>query len=93
MKHHLISRAFLSLSCLALPVWAQTAATSPSPLDSAVLQLQGTVVLPAQQSEVVSMPLAGVVQAVLVSPMNVVKAGQPVARMIDSARMSAIRLL
>ncbi len=87
MKHHLISRALLSLSCLGLPVWAQTApapaAPSPSPLDSAVVQLQGTVVLPAQQSEVVSMPLAGVVQAVLVSPMSVVKAGQPVARILS----------
>jgi multidrug efflux pump subunit AcrA (membrane-fusion protein) len=44
---------------------------------------QGTVVLPAQQSEVVSMPLAGVVQAVLVSPMSTVKAGQPVARILS----------
>lgn len=85
MKHHLISRALLSLSCLGMPVWAQTApaAASPSPLDIAVMQLQGTVVLPAQQSEVVSMPLAGVVQAVLVSPMSVVKAGQPVARILS----------
>jgi cobalt-zinc-cadmium efflux system membrane fusion protein len=71
-------------------VWAQTTApaqpvTAPavSPLDSAVVQLQGTVVLPAQQSEVVSMPLAGVVQAVLVSPMSAVKAGQPVARILS----------
>jgi multidrug efflux pump subunit AcrA (membrane-fusion protein) len=44
---------------------------------------QGTVVLPAQQSEVVSMPLAGVVQAVLVSPMSTVKAGQAVARILS----------
>ena len=90
MKHHLISCALLSLSSLAWPVWAQTTApaqpvTAPavSPLDSAVVQLQGTVVLPAQQSEVVSMPLAGVVQAVLVSPMSTVKAGQPVARILS----------
>ena len=83
MKHHLISRTLLSLSCLGLPVWAQTSAAPPSPLDGAVVQLQGTVVLPAQQSEVVSMPLAGVVQAVLVSPMSAVKAGQPVARILS----------
>ena len=47
------------------------------------MQFQGTVLLPVQQSEVVSMPLAGVVQAVLVSPMSVVKAGQPVARILS----------
>lgn len=47
------------------------------------LLLQGTVVLPAQQSDVVSMPLAGVVQAVLVTPMQPVRAGQPVARIMS----------
>lgn len=47
------------------------------------LVLQGTVVLPAQQSEVVSMPVAGVVQAVLVAPMQTVRAGQPVARIMS----------
>jgi len=45
--------------------------------------LQGTVVLPAQQSDVVSMPVAGVVQAVLVAPMQTVRAGQPVARIMS----------
>lgn len=45
--------------------------------------LQGTVVLPAQQSDVVSMPVAGVVQAVLVAPMQIVRAGQPVARIMS----------
>lgn len=47
------------------------------------LLLQGTVVLPAQQSEVVSMPVAGVVQAVLVAPLQTVRAGQPVARIMS----------
>ena len=47
------------------------------------LSLQGTVVLPVQQSDVVSMPLAGVVQAVLVAPMQAVRAGQPVARILS----------
>jgi cobalt-zinc-cadmium efflux system membrane fusion protein len=47
------------------------------------LLLQGTVVLPAQQSEVVSMPVVGVVQAVLVAPMQTVRAGQPVARIMS----------
>ena len=47
------------------------------------LLLQGTVVLPAQQSDVVSMPVAGVVQAVLVAPMQAVRAGQPVARVLS----------
>ena len=47
------------------------------------LVLQGTVVLPAQQSEVVSMPVAGVVQAVLVAPLQTVRAGQPVARIMS----------
>lgn len=76
----------LLLSVLALPAWAQSnlpSRSAPSPLDAAVVHLQGTVVLPAQQSEVVSMPLAGVVQAVLVSPMSAVKAGQPVARILS----------
>ena len=47
------------------------------------LVLQGTVVLPAQQSEVVSMPVTGVVQAVLVAPLQTVRAGQPVARIMS----------
>lgn len=45
--------------------------------------LQGTVVLPAQQSDVVSMPVNGVVQAVLVAPMETVRAGQAVARIMS----------
>ena len=47
------------------------------------LLLQGTAVLPAQQSDMVSMPVAGVVQAVLVAPMQNVRAGQPVARIMS----------
>ncbi len=47
------------------------------------LLLQGTAVLPAQQSDLVSMPLAGVVQAVLVAPMQAVRAGAPVARILS----------
>ncbi len=47
------------------------------------LLLQGTALLPAQQSDLVSMPLAGVVQAVLVAPMQSVRAGQPVARIMS----------
>jgi RND family efflux transporter MFP subunit len=42
--------------------------------------LQGTVVMPAQQVEMVSMPVTGFVQAVLVSPMEKVRAGQLLAR-------------
>jgi multidrug efflux pump subunit AcrA (membrane-fusion protein) len=85
---NLFSRTLLSLSCLGLPALAQTLppalpAAATSPLSSASVQFQGTVLLPVQQSEVVSMPLAGVVQAVLVSPMSVVKAGQPVARILS----------
>jgi biotin carboxyl carrier protein len=44
------------------------------------MSLQGTAVLPNQAIEVVSAPLAGVVQAVLVNPMQAVRAGQQVAR-------------
>ncbi|MGB9149624.1 MAG: efflux RND transporter periplasmic adaptor subunit [Burkholderiales bacterium] len=44
------------------------------------IALQGTAVLPAQQSEMVSMPVIGIVQSVLVSPMEKVRVGQPVAR-------------
>lgn len=47
------------------------------------LLLQGTVMLPAQQSDLVSMPLGGVVQAVLVAPMQTVRAGQAVARVMS----------
>lgn len=50
---------------------------------AASLLLQGTVVLPAQQSDVVSLPVAGVVQAVLVAPLQTVRAGQPVARVLS----------
>lgn len=91
MKHHLIPLTLLSLSglglCPGLSASAQTAQLNPAPmatpLDVALVQLQGTVVLPAQQSEVVSLPVAGVVQAVLVSPMSPVQAGAVVARILS----------
>jgi cobalt-zinc-cadmium efflux system membrane fusion protein len=60
-----------------------TAVVQPAGTRSAGLLLQGTVVLPAQQSDVVSMPVAGVVQAVLVAPMQSVRAGQAVARIMS----------
>lgn len=47
------------------------------------LLLQGTVALPAHESDLVSMPLGGVVQAVLVAPMQTVRAGQAVARVMS----------
>jgi hypothetical protein len=52
----------------------------PDTASSTGITLQGTAVLPAQQSEMVSMPVVGIVQSVLVSPMEKVRAGQPVAR-------------
>ncbi len=60
-----------------------TALVQPQAAASGTMVLQGTVVLPAQQSDVVSMPVAGVVQAVLVAPMQTVRAGQPVARIMS----------
>jgi RND family efflux transporter MFP subunit len=60
-----------------------TLRVQPPAAGAAALVLQGTVVLPAQQSDVVSMPLAGVVQAVLVAPMQTVRAGQAVARIMS----------
>lgn len=65
----------------ATTVRTQTVQAGRSATDG--LLLQGTVVLPAQQSDMVSMPLAGVVQAVLVAPMQSVRAGQPVARIMS----------
>lgn len=65
----------------ATAVRTQTVQAGRSATDG--LLLQGTVVLPAQQSDMVSMPLAGVVQAVLVAPMQAVRAGQPVARIMS----------
>lgn len=60
-----------------------TVVVQARPATAASLVLQGTVVLPAQQSDIVSMPLAGVVQSVLVAPMQAVRAGQPVARILS----------
>jgi len=47
------------------------------------LSLQGTVQLPSQASDLVSAPVAGVVQAVLVSPGQAVKAGEAVAQLLS----------
>lgn len=47
------------------------------------LVLQGTVELPPQATELLSTPLVGVVQQVLVSPGQQVKAGEPVARLLS----------
>lgn len=60
-----------------------TAPAQPQATGAGAVVLQGTVVLPAQQSDVVSMPVAGVVQAVLVAPMQTVRAGQAVARIMS----------
>ena len=50
---------------------------------SAGLVLQGQVELPPQATELLSAPLAGVVQQVLVAPGERVKAGQSVARLLS----------
>ncbi len=60
-----------------------TVAVRPRAAGEGSLALQGTVVLPAQQSDVVSMPVAGVLQSVLVTPMETVRAGQAVARIMS----------
>lgn len=60
-----------------------TARVQPQATGAGAVVLQGTVVLPAQQSDVVSMPVAGVVQAVLVAPMQTVRVGQAVARIMS----------
>lgn len=55
--------------------------TGASP--GAGLVLQGTVELPPHATELISAPLAGVVQQVLVSPGQRIKAGEPVARLLS----------
>jgi membrane fusion protein, heavy metal efflux system len=50
---------------------------------SAAVTLQGTVLLLPHQTEAVASPLAGLVQAVLVAPMDTVRAGQAIARIIS----------
>lgn len=47
------------------------------------LVLPGTVELPPQATELLSAPLAGVVQQVLVQPGQRIKAGEPVARLLS----------
>lgn len=52
------------------------------------LVLQGTVELPPQATELLSTPLAGVVQQVLVGPGQQVKAGEIVARLLSPELVS-----
>ncbi len=61
-----------------------TADASPG----AGLVLQGTVELPPQATELLSAPLAGVVQQVLVAPGQRVKAGEVVARLTSPELLS-----
>lgn len=65
------------------PELVRTQPVQPAQAGTERLLLQGTVVLPAQQSDLVSMPLPGVVQTVSVAPMQPVRAGQPVARIMS----------
>jgi len=61
----------------------QPAQTANAANTGANLVLQGTVMLPSQATDLVSAPVAGVVQAVLVSPGQSVRAGTPVARLLS----------
>lgn len=78
-----VSRPIPWSSKLEAGAGVSTALVQPQAAASGTMVLQGTVVLPAQQSDVVSMPVAGVVQAVLVAPMQTVRAGQAVARIMS----------
>lgn len=51
------------------------------------LKLNGMVVLPPQAQEIVSAPVAGFVQSVLVGPTDVLRAGQVVAQMYSTQLM------
>lgn len=69
-----------------------TATPQPaSGVAAASLLLHGSVVAPPQATLLVSTPLAGVVQAVLVGPADGVRAGQTVAQLHSPALMSAQR--
>ncbi|MDD2545455.1 MAG: efflux RND transporter periplasmic adaptor subunit [Burkholderiaceae bacterium] len=63
-------------------ITTQTLTASPARAGAGVV-LQGTVELPPQATELLSAPLAGVVQQVLVSPGQKVKAGEPIARLLS----------
>lgn len=65
------------------------AATVPASVGNLVLQ--GRVVAPSQAIELVSAPMAGVVQAVLVDNADTVRAGQPVLRLLSPALMAVQR--
>jgi len=53
--------------------------------------LNGTVVVPPQQMRIVAAPAAGLVETVLVSPNEVVRAGQPLARLRSTDLLEAQR--
>jgi RND family efflux transporter MFP subunit len=65
----------------ALAAGVVTQAVELAPESGAGLVLQGTVELPPQATEVLSAPLAGVVQQVLVAPGQAVRAGETLARL------------
>jgi biotin carboxyl carrier protein len=67
-----------------------TAATTAS-TGAPALTLQGTVVAPPQAVELVSAPLAAMVQQVLVQSADAVRAGQPVLRLHSTALMAMQR--
>lgn len=67
----------------------RTLTLAASPVQpGAGLVLQGQVELPPQATELLSAPLAGVVQQVLVAPGERVKAGQGVARLLSPELLS-----
>lgn len=74
--------AWSAAQAKAAGVVTQVLAVAPSAAASDML-LQGTVVLPPQAAYLVSAPLAGVVQEVLVSTGQTVRVGQPVARLLS----------
>lgn len=78
----------------ATPVAVAVAAATGTPAGAAAgatLALSGTVVAPPQAVALVSAPLGGVVQAVLVQAADGLRAGQPVARLHSPALMAAQR--
>lgn len=76
----------------ATPVAVAAATGTPAgAAAAATLALSGTVVAPPQAVALVSAPLGGVVQAVLVQAADGLRAGQPVARLHSPALMAAQR--
>ncbi len=72
------------------PTASQGGATSAQ-AGGASLLLQGSVVAPPQAMELVSAPMAGVVQSVLVNNADAVRAGQAMLRLHSPALMSVQR--